>query len=74
MENHSPYADYHHYIEEQVLDMNNLMIGNTNPNDMETDEDAIERKRILNFIYANDFKGLKDMKITTIDLNWRERH
>ena len=43
-------------------------------NDMDTDEDAIERKRILNLIYANDYKGLKDLKVTNKDLNWRERH
>lgn len=52
--------------------MNGLSAGD--PNDMETDEDAIERKRILNLIYANDYKGLKDIKITNRDLNWRERH
>ena len=43
-------------------------------NEMETDEDAIERKKILNLIYANDFKGLKDLKVTSKDLNWREKH
>jgi len=31
---------------------------------METDEDAIERKKVLNLIYANDYKGLKDLKVT----------
>lgn len=25
-------------------------------------------------IYADDFKGLKDMKIVNKNLNWRERH
>lgn len=25
-------------------------------------------------IYANDYKGLKDMKITNKNLNWLERH
>ena len=43
-------------------------------NEMATDEDAIERKKILNFIYANDYKGLKDMKIINKNLNWLERH
>ena len=73
------YADYHHYMEDQVLDINNLMNGvsgelQDGAGDMETDEDAIERKKILNLIYANDYKGLKDQKVTTKDLNWRERH
>lgn len=72
------YADYHHYIEDQVLDINNLMNqesgDNCDPNDMETDEDVIERKKILNLVYANDFKGLKDLKVTQKNLNWRERH
>ena len=42
--------------------------------DVETDEDAIERKKILNLIFANDFKGLKDLKVTSKNMNWRERH
>jgi ankyrin repeat protein len=42
--------------------------------DMETDEDAVERKKILNLVYANDYKGLKDLKVTTKNLNWREPH
>lgn len=80
---HSNYADYHHYIEEQVLDINNMMNGlqsGRDPNGLvgvdgiDTDEDAIERKKILNLIYANDYKGLKDLKITNKDLNWRDRH
>lgn len=76
MENHSNYADYHHYIEDQVLDINQLMVGVSGGNydGMETDEDAIERKKILNLIYANDYKGLKDMQVTTKNLNWREKH
>jgi len=28
----------------------------------------------LNLIYANDYKGLKDMKIVSRDLNWRDKH
>ena len=42
--------------------------------DLETDEDAVERKKILNLVYANDYKGLKDLKVTTKNLNWREPH
>lgn len=30
--------------------------------------------QILNLIYANDYKGLKEMKVISRDLNWRERH
>jgi ankyrin repeat protein len=44
------------------------------PNGMETDEDAVERKKILNLVYANDYKGLKDLKVTSKNLNWREPH
>ena len=73
------YADYHHYIEDQVYDINQLMngasgIANGDQNGMETDEDAVERKKILNLVYANDYKGLKDLKVTTKNLNWREPH
>ena len=60
-----------------MLDINNMMngaSGRDEHNDMETDEDAMERKRILNLVYANDYKGLKDLKITNRELNWRERH
>jgi hypothetical protein len=62
-----------------VLDINNLMNGVSGENadgggDVETDEDAIERKKILNLIFANDFKGLKDLKVTSKNMNWRERH
>ena len=64
MENRSNYADYHHYVEEQVIDMPNIMGGAQDQNDMETDEDALERRRILNFIYSNDYKALKDLKVT----------
>lgn len=28
----------------------------------------------MNLIYANDYKGLKDMKIESKNLNWLERH
>lgn len=28
----------------------------------------------MNLIYANDYKGLKDLKVVSRDLNWRERH
>lgn len=77
--NYANYADYHHYVEEQIYDLHNamnagLISGGLDPNDMETDEDAIERKKVLNLIYANDYKGLKDLKVTQKDLNWRERH
>ena len=41
---------------------------------MNTDEDAVQRKRILNLIYANDYKALKDMKIVNKNLNFWERH
>jgi hypothetical protein len=73
------YADYHHYIEDQVYDINQLIngasgIANGDHNGMETDEDAVERKKILNLVYANDYKGLKDLKVTTKNLNWREPH
>lgn len=41
-----------------------MISGGLDPNEMETDEDAIERKKVLNLIYANDYKGLKDLKVT----------
>ena len=52
----------------------NGVSGGGDANDLETDEDAIERRRILNLVYANDYKGLKDLKIITKNLNWREPH
>jgi hypothetical protein len=44
--------------------MNGVSGENADGGDVETDEDAIERKKILNLIFANDFKGLKDLKVT----------
>jgi len=41
---------------------------------MATDEDAMERKMILNLIYANDFKALREMKLRNKNLNWLEQH
>ena len=54
--------------------MNGVSGENADGGDVETDEDAIERKKILNLIFANDFKGLKDLKVTSKNMNWRERH
>lgn len=53
--------------------------------DMTTDEDAIERKKVSNLeclnpiqilalVYANDYKGLKDLRVDRRDMNWREPH
>ena len=41
---------------------------------MTTDEDAVERKKILNLIYSNDYKELKDLRITNKNLNWLMAH
>lgn len=39
-----------------------------------TDEDVRERRVILNLIYSNDEKSLRDMKLKNKDLNWLEQH
>jgi len=39
-----------------------------------TDEDAIERRVILNLIYTNEYNALRDMHVTDKDLNWLEAH
>jgi hypothetical protein len=39
-----------------------------------TEEDSFERRTILNCIYTSNIEGLKDMKITSKNLNWLEAH
>jgi ankyrin repeat protein len=39
-----------------------------------TEEDAIERKTILNYIYTNNIEGLMNMKVISKNLNWLEAH
>jgi len=39
-----------------------------------TEEDAMERKMILNFIYTNNIHSLQEMRVTQKNLNWLEAH
>lgn len=39
-----------------------------------TEEDAVERKTILNCIYINNIEGLQAMKVASKNLNWLEAH
>ena len=43
---------------------------------MITEEDSMERKMILNFIYSNDYYSLMNNKrlVTDKNLNWLEPH
>ena len=56
--------------------MEKVNSGNGANDNMTTDEDSIERKRVLNLIYANDYSSLKDALKQPFNknLNWLERH
>ena len=55
-------------MEEQIYDINQqIMLGGNSGLDvqeMETDEEILEKKQILNLVFANDYKGLKDLHVT----------
>lgn len=39
-----------------------------------TEEDAVERKMILNCIYTNNIKSLEEIRLIAKNLNWLEAH
>jgi hypothetical protein len=54
----------------------NRLLGAATGAEMVTEEDSMERKMILNIIYANDYYSLMNNKrlVTDKNLNWLEPH